>query len=55
MACHVEILDILEKYVDEHPEVRENPETWVEGMGWDQTRWQDWSGEFPTAVGLCLS
>ncbi|KAI0087591.1 amidohydrolase family-domain-containing protein [Irpex rosettiformis] len=47
-----EILDILEDYVNEHPELLEDPNTWVEGMGWDQTRWKDWSGEFPTAAHL---
>ncbi|KAI0688514.1 amidohydrolase family-domain-containing protein [Cytidiella melzeri] len=47
-----ELLDILEQYVHEHPEVHEKPGTWVQGMGWDQTRWADWSGEFPTAAHL---
>ncbi|KAI0341229.1 hypothetical protein BDW22DRAFT_1359484 [Trametopsis cervina] len=47
-----DILDIIEAYVDEHPEVHEEPPTWVQGMGWDQTRWNGWSGQFPTAAHL---
>ncbi|KAI0799818.1 amidohydrolase family-domain-containing protein [Irpex lacteus] len=47
-----EILDILENYVTDHPEIHDDPDTWVEGMGWDQTRWKDGSGEFPTAAHL---
>lgn len=45
-----DVLDILEAYVRAHPEIL--PEEWIGGFGWDQTRWKDWSGEFPTAVGL---
>jgi hypothetical protein len=45
-----EILDRLEQYVAEHPEVHDDPDFWVQGMGWDQTRWANWSGEFPTSV-----
>ncbi|GJE95765.1 amidohydrolase [Phanerochaete sordida] len=44
------VLDILEGYVRAHPE--NLPEEWIGGFGWDQTRWKDWSGEFPTAAHL---
>lgn len=42
------LLDLLEEYVASHPS---DPDTWVEAMGWDQTRWTDTDGSFPTAVG----
>lgn len=41
------LLDLLEEYVASHPS---DPDTWVEAMGWDQTRWTDTDGSFPTAV-----
>lgn len=41
------LLDLLEDYVASHPS---DPDTWVEAMGWDQTRWTDTDGSFPTAV-----
>ena len=38
-----------------HPEVTEPGSTvWVQGMGWDQTRWFGWRGGFPTAVRVML-
>ncbi|KIP09425.1 hypothetical protein PHLGIDRAFT_102850 [Phlebiopsis gigantea 11061_1 CR5-6] len=45
-----EVLDVLEEYVREHPDIL--PSDWISGWGWDQTRWKDWSGEFPTAAHL---
>lgn len=45
-----EVLDILEAYVRDHPDIL--PSEWIGGFGWDQTRWKDWSGEFPTAAHL---
>lgn len=46
-----DVLDTIEEYVRAHPEVS-NPEStlWVQGMGWDQTRWFGWRGGFPSAV-----
>lgn len=41
------LLDILEDYVHSHPP---GPDTWIEAIGWDQTRWSDTDGAFPTAV-----
>lgn len=43
-----DLLDILEAYVQDHPHML--PSEWITGWGWDQTRWKNWSGEFPTAV-----
>ncbi|KAL1938928.1 hypothetical protein VTO73DRAFT_11081 [Trametes versicolor] len=43
------LLDLLEEYVASHPS---DPDTWVEAMGWDQTRWTDTDGSFPTAADL---
>ncbi|EKM52572.1 uncharacterized protein PHACADRAFT_261074 [Phanerochaete carnosa HHB-10118-sp] len=45
-----EVLDALETYVQGHPDV--SPADWISGFGWDQTRWEDWAGEFPTAAHL---
>ncbi|KAJ3557061.1 hypothetical protein NM688_g1675 [Phlebia brevispora] len=47
-----DVLDTLEAYVRAHPEIENDPTQWVEGWGWDQTRWEDWSGRFPTAADL---
>ncbi|KAF7795130.1 hypothetical protein EIP86_006277 [Pleurotus ostreatoroseus] len=47
-----DVLDTLEAYVRLHPEIKDDPTRWIEGWGWDQTRWKDWSGRFPTAADL---
>ena len=44
-----DLLDTLEDYVKEHPL---GPDAWLEAIGWDQTRWSDTDGSFPTAVHL---
>ncbi|KAI0651264.1 amidohydrolase family-domain-containing protein [Trametes meyenii] len=44
-----ELLDLLEDYVNSHPS---DPDTWIEAMGWDQTRWSDTDGGFPTSADL---
>lgn len=41
------LLDMVEEFASKHPS---GPDTWVVGMGWDQTRWTDSDGTFPTAV-----
>ena len=46
----VEILDILERHIESHPEIEGDPDQWVVGVGWDQTKWNGWNGAFPTAV-----
>ncbi|CAL1698062.1 unnamed protein product [Somion occarium] len=47
-----DILETLEDYVRSHREVSDNPDQWIQGMGWDQTRWSNWRGGFPTAADL---
>lgn len=44
-----DILDLLESYVRSHDILNDKNE-WVVGMGWDQTRWGDWRGGFPSSV-----
>ncbi|KAI9061249.1 hypothetical protein FKP32DRAFT_1613179 [Trametes sanguinea] len=44
-----ELLDLLEDHVRAHPP---GPDTWIEAMGWDQTRWSDTDGTFPTSADL---
>ena len=44
-----EDMDMLEEYVQDNPI---GPGTWFEALGWDQTRWSDTDGAFPTAVSL---
>ncbi|KAH9948445.1 amidohydrolase family-domain-containing protein [Amylocystis lapponica] len=47
-----DVLDRIEAYILAHPNVSDDPSHWVEGMGWDQTRWVGWRGGFPTAADL---
>ena len=42
-----ELLDIVEAYAKKHSSASD---TWIEALGWDQTRWNDTDGSFPTAV-----
>lgn len=43
-----EIVERVKSYIHDHPDVLHDPDHWIEGMGWDQTRWQN--EEFPKAV-----
>ncbi|KAH7911782.1 amidohydrolase family-domain-containing protein [Hygrophoropsis aurantiaca] len=36
-----EILQRLKVYVFNHPDILNDPSSWIEGMGWDQTQWSD--------------
>lgn len=47
---HAEVLDRIEHYVETHPAPSGAANHWVEGFGWDQTRWADWRGGFPSKV-----
>lgn len=41
------LLDMVEVYASKYSS---GSDVWVVGMGWDQTRWSDSDGAFPTAV-----
>jgi hypothetical protein len=58
-ACHsfnpkhppgrrLEVIDRIKSYLVSHPEVNNDTTRWIEGMGWDQTKWPGES--FPTAA-----
>ncbi|KAF7420821.1 hypothetical protein PC9H_011339 [Pleurotus ostreatus] len=40
----------IQKYIDSRPDVHKNTSTWIQGMGWDQTRWP--GAQFPTSDDL---
>ena len=45
------VVKALEDYVLAHPDLQNDKNRWIEGMGWDQTKWNGGAGaEFPTAV-----
>ncbi|KIM41742.1 hypothetical protein M413DRAFT_444990 [Hebeloma cylindrosporum] len=45
-----EVIDRVNSYLVSHPDVANDTTRWIEGMGWDQTKWP---GErFPTAADL---
>ncbi|KAI0830178.1 amidohydrolase family-domain-containing protein [Trametes gibbosa] len=44
------LLDILEEHAENRPST--DPDAWIEALGWDQTRWTDTDGSFPTAADL---
>ena len=43
-----EVIDRLKGYLENHPDIRDDTSRWIEGMGWDQTKWP--GAQFPTAV-----
>lgn len=46
-----DIVKALEEYILAHPDMQNDKGRWIEGMGWDQTKWNGGEGaEFPTAV-----
>ncbi|RDB23930.1 putative amidohydrolase YtcJ [Hypsizygus marmoreus] len=45
-----EIVRRTKEYVLAHPDVHNDRTRWIEGMGWDQTKWDD--KQFPTAADL---
>ncbi|KAI0920404.1 hypothetical protein AcW1_002156 [Taiwanofungus camphoratus] len=47
-----DVLDRVEAYIKAHPDVHADHDRWIEGYGWDQTRWNGWRGGFPTAADL---
>ncbi|KAK0497638.1 amidohydrolase 3 [Armillaria luteobubalina] len=45
-----DVISLIRTYILSHPDVERDPTRWIQGMGWDQTKWPD--GEFPTAEDL---
>ncbi|CAK5282431.1 unnamed protein product [Mycena citricolor] len=45
-----EVVDRIKTYINAHPEVKEDKTRWIEGMGWDQTKWA--GASFPSAADL---
>lgn len=45
-----EVLERVKSYVLSRPEVLNDTSIWIQGMGWDQTKWP--GAAFPTAVRL---
>lgn len=43
-----EVIERIKAYILAHPDVHADTNRWIEGMGWDQTKWA--GAEFPTAV-----
>jgi len=43
-----DVVDRVKDYILAHPDVHGDPTRWIEGMGWDQTKWPE--AQFPTAV-----
>jgi hypothetical protein len=45
-----DVVDLVKRYIDANPTIRDDRSSWVEGMGWDQTKWP--GGAFPVAADL---
>ncbi|KAJ7125052.1 amidohydrolase family-domain-containing protein [Mycena epipterygia] len=45
-----EVIERIKAYILAHPDVHADTSRWIEGMGWDQTKWA--GAEFPTAADL---
>lgn len=45
-----DVVDLLKHYIDANPVMRNDRSRWIEGMGWDQTKWS--GGSFPAASDL---
>ncbi|KAF9478553.1 hypothetical protein BDN70DRAFT_879782 [Pholiota conissans] len=45
-----EVVDRIKSFISTHPDVSKDPSRWIEGMGWDQTKWP--GAQFPTAADL---
>lgn len=44
----LEVIDRIKAYLRSHPDILDDKTRWIEGMGWDQTKWP--GAHFPTAV-----
>ncbi|KAF9492457.1 amidohydrolase 3 [Pleurotus eryngii] len=45
-----DVVSRIRKYIHSRPDVHKNTSTWIQGMGWDQTRWP--GAQFPTSDDL---
>ncbi|KAF9562894.1 hypothetical protein CPC08DRAFT_706411 [Agrocybe pediades] len=45
-----EVIDRIKAYIQSHPDAGKSSTRWIEGMGWDQTKWV--GAKFPTAADL---
>lgn len=45
-----EIVHRIKAYINSHPDVLNDSTRWIEGMGWDQTKWE--IQDFPTAADI---
>ncbi|KIY69253.1 hypothetical protein CYLTODRAFT_394012 [Cylindrobasidium torrendii FP15055 ss-10] len=43
-----EVLELLKAYVRAHPDIESDHTRWIEGLGWDQTKWP--GAQFPSAA-----
>ncbi|KAF8903036.1 amidohydrolase family-domain-containing protein [Mucidula mucida] len=41
-----DVINLLVSYLHAHPEIKIDPTRWIEGLGWDQTKWP--GAQFPT-------
>ena len=48
LRLHTDVVTLVRQYIEAHPDIRDDRSRWVEGMGWDQTKWP--GQVFPTAV-----
>ncbi|CAA7262098.1 unnamed protein product [Cyclocybe aegerita] len=45
-----DVVDRIKAFITSHPDVENDKSRWIEGMGWDQTKWP--GARFPTAADL---
>jgi hypothetical protein len=43
-----DVIQRIKQFIFAHPDVENDTSRWIEGMGWDQTKWE--GAKFPTAV-----
>jgi len=44
----LEVIERIKDYLIAHPDLQRNKTLWIEGFGWDQTKWP--VAEYPKAV-----
>ena len=47
---YIDVVERVKAYILSHPDVQIDKTRWIEGWGWDQTKWP--MAQFPTAVRL---